>query len=209
MPRPPYQNLSDEKRARLHQAVAAEVLERGLSEASLNRILERAGFSKGVAYYYFEDRDDLLATVLREEIESATADVPFEVESFNAEDFWSRVEAYTTELSDPARWDPWLFAAARAIYDLPSERRRSGAMGDLWALTTEWVTQAIARGRELGVVRDDLPAELLVAITTAVGETMDQWFLRRFEDMPESERICLGRAGFDCFRRLLEKPVPA
>jgi AcrR family transcriptional regulator len=38
---------------------------KALRGASLNRILEQAGISKGSAYYYFDDKADVFLTVVQ------------------------------------------------------------------------------------------------------------------------------------------------
>jgi AcrR family transcriptional regulator len=44
---------------------AQEFANYGFEDASINRILENAKMSKGAAYYYFEDKADLLATTVQ------------------------------------------------------------------------------------------------------------------------------------------------
>ena len=41
-----------------------EFAERGVELASYNKIIERSGLSKGTVYYYFDNKDSLLETVL-------------------------------------------------------------------------------------------------------------------------------------------------
>lgn len=51
----------DERRAQIIQATIDVVATGGYEHASLARIAERAGVSKGLVSHYFEDKDDLLA----------------------------------------------------------------------------------------------------------------------------------------------------
>jgi AcrR family transcriptional regulator len=208
MPRPRYQNLSEEKQRRLIDAAAAEIAERGLQEASLNRILERAGFSKGVAYYYFEDRDDLLATVLRHRLRASIADLKLDVDGLSASSFWDELLGFVEGVADPRRFDPWLLTVARAIWGLPPERRSRGAIGELWADMSGALRAVIRRGRALGVVRDDLPEDLLVAAAMAVGEACDRWVLDHVEGITPDDLKRLGERCFDLFRRMLEADAP-
>ena len=64
MARARFQKLSPEKQEAILAAAADEFAERGYGAASLNRIIERAGSSKGSLYYYFDDKADLLRTVV-------------------------------------------------------------------------------------------------------------------------------------------------
>ena len=67
MPRPRFQNAPAEKREAVLDAAANEFATHGYDNASVNRILLAAGFSKGSFYYYFDDKLDLAAAVLERE----------------------------------------------------------------------------------------------------------------------------------------------
>ena len=60
------ERLDDAKRARLMEAAVEEFSERGIEAASYNKIIERSGLSKGTVYYYFDNKEALLYTVLED-----------------------------------------------------------------------------------------------------------------------------------------------
>ncbi|HEX8725928.1 MAG TPA: helix-turn-helix domain-containing protein, partial [Gemmatimonadaceae bacterium] len=64
MVRERFDNLDPDKQERLFEAAADEFSDHGFEGASLNRIIDRAGMSKGSLYYYFNDKSDLYATVV-------------------------------------------------------------------------------------------------------------------------------------------------
>ena len=64
MPRPRFLKLDDERRDTIMEAAAKVFAAEGYHGASINQILQNAGLSKGVAYYYFEDKADLFATTI-------------------------------------------------------------------------------------------------------------------------------------------------
>ena len=64
MAHPRFSRLDPERQQAILDVAAEEFAEHGFDAASYNRIIERAGISKGSAYYYFEGKDDLYATVL-------------------------------------------------------------------------------------------------------------------------------------------------
>src|SRR4051794_3203693 len=82
------------------QAILAAALEEfaahGFHDASLNRVIESAGISKGSMYYYFDGKEDLYAHVVRMELERMVAQVgPFHVPAASKPDaFWSALENY-------------------------------------------------------------------------------------------------------------------
>ncbi|MBZ5514611.1 MAG: TetR/AcrR family transcriptional regulator [Acidobacteriia bacterium] len=57
--------LADRRREALVKAGYAEILEKGISDFTLESVVARAGSSKGGALYYFRKKDELLHAVLR------------------------------------------------------------------------------------------------------------------------------------------------
>ena len=66
MPLGRFERLDEDRRRRLLASAAQEFAAEGYEGASLGWIAEEAGFSKPAIYYYFEDKADLYATVVRE-----------------------------------------------------------------------------------------------------------------------------------------------
>jgi AcrR family transcriptional regulator len=70
--------LAERRREVLIKAGYAEILEKGLSNLTIDAVVERAGSSKGGALYYFPTKDDLLFAVLEwllAELERTLTDV--------------------------------------------------------------------------------------------------------------------------------------
>ena len=67
MPRPRFHKLPPAQQQAILGAALDEFATRGFSAASLNRIIEAAGISKGSMYYYFDGKEDLYAHVARGE----------------------------------------------------------------------------------------------------------------------------------------------
>jgi TetR/AcrR family transcriptional regulator len=66
LPKQPFFNLNQEKRDEIKQIAMEEFIRLGYRGASTNRIVERAGISKGSLFYYFQDKDDLYTYLLQE-----------------------------------------------------------------------------------------------------------------------------------------------
>src|SRR5689334_10432777 len=95
MPRSRFDKLPAEKREKLLRIAAREFGTHSYKDASLNRILEQAGISKGAAYYYFDDKADLYRTVVEYYISQLTPETQFELAQLSAESFWpTLVEIY-------------------------------------------------------------------------------------------------------------------
>jgi AcrR family transcriptional regulator len=68
MPKPTFHNLPEEKRQRLIELAIDEFAERPYEQASISRIVARAGIAKGSVYQYFEDKFDLYRWLVIEEV---------------------------------------------------------------------------------------------------------------------------------------------
>ncbi|NUQ76418.1 MAG: TetR/AcrR family transcriptional regulator [Polyangiaceae bacterium] len=68
MPKQTFENLPDEKRRRLVDFAIDEFAEHPFAQASLSRIVARAGIAKGSIYQYFDDKLDLYRWLLTHEV---------------------------------------------------------------------------------------------------------------------------------------------
>jgi TetR/AcrR family transcriptional regulator len=69
MPKPTFLNLPDEKRNRIVELALDEFSTHPYRQASLSRIVARAGIAKGSMYQYFENKLDLYHWLVTEEVE--------------------------------------------------------------------------------------------------------------------------------------------
>lgn len=67
-PRPTFENLPDEKRRRIVELAIDEFSERPYSQASLSRIVARAGIAKGSVYQYFPNKLELYRWLVTREL---------------------------------------------------------------------------------------------------------------------------------------------
>ena len=67
-PRPTFQNLPEEKRRRIVDLAVEEFSEHPYRQASLSRIVTRAGIAKGSIYQYFDDKLALYRWLFLEEV---------------------------------------------------------------------------------------------------------------------------------------------
>lgn len=204
MPRPRFDRLSPRKQRRILEAAALEFARHGFTGASLNRIIDAAGISKGAAYYYFDDKADLFAAVLEHGWRTLMPRWPFTLDALTAATFWPEVERGYGELVARVRSAPWLVAVGQLVYArAPSpeigglvDRELEGARSGLRAL--------VARGQALGVVRTDVPAELLIVVLTAALEAADRWVLDHPDTVSGEAAPVVPARLFDMLRRLVE-----
>src|SRR5512140_1703213 len=174
MARPRFEKLSAEKQEAILAAAADEFAERGYEAASLNRIIERAGSSKGSLYYYFEDKADLLVTVVERAVATVMGQVSFpSLEEFTAADFWERLRRIVEESLPVMEADSWYMRVMRSFYRLRDEPGAPPSLSRVIDLGRDMVQALLRRGVEVGAVRSDLPLDLIVDVYMAADQAGD------------------------------------
>lgn len=176
MPRPRFEKLPSEKQQRILEAAALLFAAHGFEGASLNQILEQAQVSKGAAYYYFDDKLDLFATVVRYYWEQSVGSVDLVLTDLTSESFWPRVREFYRQQFLEFGERPWRLAVAKMVRTVPPQRFEEGQLGELFQEVWGWTAGLLARGREVGAVRDDLPEAFMLLLLTAIDDAVDSWF---------------------------------
>lgn len=181
MVRPRFHALSDARRAAILDAAFDEFAAHGFVSASLNRIIEAAGISKGSLYYYFDGKEDLYAHVIRVHLEQMIADSgPFPVPpASDPEGFWATIEEYCRRLAYALAASPRLAGLLRDWLADAGAPEMDAARRDAEREAVPWIAQAIAAGQSAGAVRTDVPDDLLMAVVGALGHVMDVWLITR------------------------------
>jgi AcrR family transcriptional regulator len=205
MPRSRFHRLEPDRQEAILAEAGTEFAERGYEAASLNRIIERAGISKGALYYYFDDKADLFQTVMETAVARMLEAVNWEDPShFTEEDYWERWRLLTERSLELLRGDAWYTRVALAYTRFQDEPVARAALTRLSEEKLEQARAVLARGQELGEVRTDLPLELLVEAAAAVGEASGRWIMRRWASLSEAERRALLEARLDLTRDMLD-----
>lgn len=204
MVRDRFDNLDGDKQERLFEAAANEFSDHGFEGASLNRIIDVAGMSKGSLYYYFDDKSDLYATVIERATTALVKMVGgFSLDELTAESFWPTLEGAVRRMAEYMNRNAWFVRLGRSFYRLRGTDGRA-ATKRVFDWMGQWTAAVIHRGQQLGVVRTDLPTPLLVEFTIAVGEVGDRWLVTHWDRMAPEERARTVAAELNAFHRLLE-----
>lgn len=205
MPRPRFETLDPERRRGILANAAESFRLGGLHGASLNDILARTGVSKGVFYYYFDDKKDLYATVVDDAIQRFEAEFESRpaLEELEPSSFWGHLEASYRSMYRFAREHAPTVQLLKTLSDLaPEEVDQLGVD----ARCISWLERFLERGRVLGVVRDDVPMGVLTQLAAAVDTSMGQWLLENAEDGDEMLDQ-QARQVVEMHRRVLETHV--
>ncbi|MGZ3582382.1 MAG: TetR/AcrR family transcriptional regulator [Ktedonobacterales bacterium] len=209
MPFSRFAKMPSDKRERLLTSAAQEFAAYGFEGASLNRILEAAQIAKSSAYYYFEDKADLFCTVVAYAVERLGLAPPDDVvTSLTAETFWpTMAEAHDQPLLH-AQQQPWLFGAARAVEHLTQESLRQPSLAQLAHYLVTAMTALIQRGQDLGLIRTDLPQDLLVAWFRAIDGASDDWLMAHLDQVDDETIRRISRETVASIRQALAPPAP-
>ncbi len=191
MVRSRFAKLRPEQQQAILRAALDEFAARGFHEASLNRVIEAAGISKGSMYYYFDGKEDRYAYVAQTEMEGLFARLgPFPVPSDgDADEFWSTLERYYLQLTTALAASPQLAALLRGWVAAAGSPVLQRAQHELEQAVMPWIEQALATGQHIGAVRSDLPSALLIAVVVGMGQAMDIWLMTQPPDTDDLPRM--------------------
>jgi len=189
--RPRFAKLPAEQQQAIVRAARDEFAGRGFHDASLNRVIEAAGISKGSMYYYFDGKEDLYAYIVQTDLEHLFARLgPFPVpDDGDADGFWSTVEDYYLRLMTALTATPDLAALIRGLLAASPAPVLAQAQADLTQAVLPWLEQAVANGQRVGAIRTDLPADLLITVVMGMGQPMDVWLMAQQPDQDDLPRL--------------------
>ena len=179
MVRPRFANLPTEQQRTILRAALDEFAAHGFHDASLNRVIEAAGISKGSMYYYFDGKEDLYAHVARTELERLFADVgPLAMpDDADPDAFWATLADYYFRLMAALTASPRLAALVRGWVAAAQSPALQQAQQEMEQASLPWLEHTLAAGQRLGAVRTDLPSALLIAVVLGMGQAMDIWLM--------------------------------
>jgi AcrR family transcriptional regulator len=164
------ERLDDAKRVRLTEAAIVEFADRGFASASYNKIIERSGLSKGTVYYYFDNKDSLLLTVLDEICERFRGAIGDLELPKTKEGYWAAAWEYHKRAIQFFFDNPLL---GRVMYWLSKE---DPMIDEPLSATHKramcFFDSLLVRGLELGAVRDDLPVETVQRLMHTSAEVL-------------------------------------
>lgn len=203
MARPRFYKLAKKRQTAILEATAKELASHGYEKASLNRILEHANMSKGAAYYYFEDKADLVATVFTSLWKQVLSEMKLDIDTLTADSFWPSIEGIAKHFTMLTEKEPWLVSAAKALWSLPPGARSEGPLGEAFQTMIGWLATLLKKGRQVSQVRSDLPEDLLLSMVLALDDAADRWMAAHWDNLSPKERKRLSALIFDIWRRLM------
>jgi AcrR family transcriptional regulator len=203
MPRPRFMRMDERRREEILEAAAQEFATHGYEQASLNRLLEVVGLSKGSFYYYFDDKADLFGSVLSMVWERCLAGSVADISGLSAADFWPYIDALARANRELLRSCSWIVGISKLLHDPPGSPEARKVVEERMVGLKTWRLELLRRGQEVGAVRRDLPVELLAAMVAGLDGAVDRWLLASWEQLDRDERERLMDVLFSLSRLVL------
>lgn len=167
-------------RERLLDAAVAEFATHRFPQASLNRIIQQAGASKGSFYHHFKDKKQLYAEVLIRAAQVVFAD--WEVhppDALQADTYWEGLRALTEASAQAFCRHPGFIPLWRHFQEDARHLQDDPQIRAIMAAGQQTLATHLQRGVALGLVRSDLSIAELVELYEAADRVIDGWFFVR------------------------------
>ncbi len=184
MPKQTFFNLPDDKRALILELAIEEFAGQNYNNASISRIVERAGIAKGSFYQYFTDKQDLylyLIDVAIAEKKRALLATPPPGPDMDVFAYlrWLITAGLRFEFTNPRQAQ----IAYRALFGdapLPEETRAVIEQG-----TQPYFRQLVEQGVAQGVIDPAWDADVAAFVFNAIFTNLGEYLLRRLAIAPE------------------------
>lgn len=217
MPKSTFANLPEEKRRRIVDAAVDEFGSRPYATASLDRVVERAGISKGSLYQYFDGKADLYRWLLTEHLPSRKLAAIAQKASPTGGDVWETLEqAFRTGVAFAVAEPALNRLGARFFRDHEAEPELAPIAEAHRIAAEQWLTSLLRLAQARGQLRADLDLAMVTGLLAyALGEGMLHQIARRLgislaELLEDPERVrglgdadasALVSSVIDIFRR--------
>jgi len=209
MARPRFSRLDAARQEAILDAAAREFAQVGYEAASINRVLESVGLSKGAFYYYFDDKADLAATVMQWAYRDLLAvydrmEVPEDGAKFW--DFMCEFASGSLALLRRAPYSNDLFS--RLSQAFVRDKELASRVTELTAKPLATFKGVLERGQQLGAVRTDLQVATLMAVFQGVKESLVRACLPQGQVPTGEDLERLAHLQIDLFRRIASPAAP-
>lgn len=173
----PAQPLDPAREEELLRTAARHFASTGYAGTSLNTVIAEADWGKSSFYHYFTNKRQLHDHVVRTLAARLIGDARLpDLDALAAADFWPAMTALLESFTRAAARHPET-AYLGEMFHAPASSD-DGSLQQLREQIDGWFRRMVVRGRAIGVVRSDLPEQLLVELTIAVLQTLDRWAIR-------------------------------
>ncbi|WP_238717431.1 TetR/AcrR family transcriptional regulator [Natronorubrum halophilum] len=184
------QSRSDETTDAIMRATYQALCKHGYPDTTISNIAAEFDKSKGLLYYHYDDKDDLLTDFLRYLLERFDSNIKDDIDGDPYEQLIGLIERIL-----PARLDDDQLRFRQAFFEIRSQAPHSEAYHDLIAqnddLLRSELTSVIERGIDSGQFRSVDPEQTVDFILTMSIGTMERVATLEDEDLYRRNRRSL------------------
>ena len=159
------------KSSELIEAARYVIARHGYAGASLRKVAARAGYSTGAVTYYFANKEEMVATVAEALFDEFDGWLDNQPSSIDVRAIFDRMVVWTTS----GRGDAWL-VALQLLVRAATDRPLAAVIQKRYARFRRKLTTLIERWQSEGVVRSDIPADLLADQISAMADGWTMMF---------------------------------
>ncbi len=174
VPKDTFFNLPEEKRERVIRVALEEFAEHGYAQASVSRMVRRAGIAKGSMYQYFDDKKDLYLYLVRL---AGEAKVRFMAQERPpaGRDFF---DDFRGQLLAGARFglaSPRNQLYAQVASKMYASPIRDEMLAKMKEMSEAYLADLVRTAQEKGQIRADVPTELVAYFVNAVMSDLNRY----------------------------------
>jgi len=163
----PQSKKSDEKARRILKAARSILAQKGYAGTTINLVAAEAGVSRGLLHYYFKNKEEMLATVIRANMGlSVTLITDLLENSTSASDFAARLVA---ALRNVLQNDPDFF---HLFFEGWAVARQSPLVGqtlaELYGKFRLAMSQGLEKAKQNGIIEPKLPISSVATLLTGL-----------------------------------------
>lgn len=209
MARTRFIKLSEEKQLFILDTAAVEFCDKGYGGASINSIISKAGLSKGAAYYYFDDKADLYLTTIKTFFNRMGLAMAFQtgLATCLKKEFWKNLEKITGDITRGNLETPWRLGILRSVQTIPPDSPLWNDLAEIFHEGMNFFTSVIERGRELNLIRRDLPVSYLSSQYEALNDGLNKWIVSHIQVLSDQEIDRYIQEMILSLRRIMEGAV--
>jgi AcrR family transcriptional regulator len=183
------------QRKKILRAGIKVIAREGYAGASLRKVAQEAGHTTGALTYYFADKEELVSAIIDHMFDS------FDRLLDTGDDIADHRSRYRQWIELNSQSDSWI-AGFQLLANARHEPTFAAVYRERYSRYRQRLTEIIKKQQAAGVVRGDIPADLLADHLSSIG---DGWVIM----LPiETERFAPERvdALIDSIMRLLQPP---
>lgn len=203
-PQERFQALTPKDQAKWLDPAEVEFVAHGFGAASLNRILQTAGESKGRSYHYFDGKAGLFcATLDRALSRQAGMSLASMEQAESPQSFWATIAGLVEQITHGFQNDPNLAALFRHVH---RETAARSAVEPILTRLRDGVMELVTHGQSLGAVRSDLPVSLLADTSFDLLVSIDRWFADHASDMSAEDETFVSKRSLELLIGMVSPP---